>query len=389
MKTQAATRQAQVGLIEPVGGHSGMDYYDFGLAAGLAAAGWGVTLYTCDETVAPAQRDYAVHTFYERIYGDDPAWRRGLRYLRGTLRTLFEMRRNGARIAHFHFFHVGYLEFINVVLARLLGRRVVITAHDVDSFVAGLTVKGLTARTYRLAYHVIAHSRVGKRELQQSLGLADAKVTYVPIGNYLHAIGAPLTRAAARRQLALPETGPIVLFLGQIKAVKGVDLLLNAFPAVLRAHPDATLVIAGRVWKDDIGTYEKLATDLGLGDRCLMRIGFVPDADMPAYHHAADLIVLPYRRIYQSASLYMAMAYGTPILASDIEGMQELVTNGDNGFLFESGNADALARCMINLLDAPERAQAAAQRAIERMRSEYSWDQIGARTLAAYRAALD
>jgi len=78
----------QIAVIEPVGGHGGMDYYDFGLCDGLGRAGADVALYTCDETAQPASDHFVCHRPFEDIFGIDPAWVRGVRYLSGVVKSL-------------------------------------------------------------------------------------------------------------------------------------------------------------------------------------------------------------------------------------------------------------------------------------------------------------
>ena len=122
-----------VAVIEPVGGHGGMNYYDFGLCRGLVAAGVTPTLYTCDATEVVPGLPFEVKAVYHRIFGRDPAWQRGLRYVSGSLQALIGARIASTRLAHFHVFQVSILELFNVVLAKLLLMRVVITAHDVEA----------------------------------------------------------------------------------------------------------------------------------------------------------------------------------------------------------------------------------------------------------------
>jgi D-inositol-3-phosphate glycosyltransferase len=178
----------KVAVVEPVGGHGGMDYYDFALSEALARAGADVTLYTCDETVEnPAP--YNIRFTYRGIYGDAPAWWRGIRYVRGSLRALIGARLSGAQIAHFHFFHHLPFEPFNVLLAKILGLRVVATAHDVQSFAEHVSIPGIMRWAYRMSDSIIAQSKVSKRELTTILGVPEAKIAVIPHGNYLGTIG--------------------------------------------------------------------------------------------------------------------------------------------------------------------------------------------------------
>jgi D-inositol-3-phosphate glycosyltransferase len=379
----------RVAVVEPVGGHGGMDAYDFGLCGGLAGAGVEVTLYTCDETsTSKASAAFSVNLPYRRIYGKGATWLRGLRYVSGSIRALADARLHRARIAHFHFFHVGPLELFNVMMARLLGLKVVITAHDVQSFVENLSVPWMVERAYQAADRVIAQSRVSAAELMAILEGSDNKMDVIPHGNYLHVIRDVPSREEARARVGLPAEGRVLLFFGQIKEVKGLDVLLRAMPRVVRAYPDATLLIAGKEWKDDFGRYERMMEDLGIGGSCVSHIRYIPDTEVPFYYAAADLVVLPYRRIYQSGVLLMAMSYAKATVVSDLAGMTEVVTNGVEGYLFPTGDAKALADKLVNALSDPEEVRLVGQRAHSRAKEHHNWAEIGRATADSYRMTL-
>lgn len=365
-----------------------MDYYDFGLCDGLARAGARVTLYTCDETSDRSASGWEVKLPYRGIYGSAPAWLRGLRYLRGSVRALLGAKLSRSPIVHLHLFHVGPLELFNVLLARLLGLRVVVTAHDVQSFVERLSVPWMVRAAYRFSHRVIAHSGIGKRELEMVLGVPEGKVDTIPHGSYLGLVGEMPARGEARARLGLSDEGPVLLFFGQIKEVKGLDVLLKAMPRLLREHPGATLLIAGKVWKDDLGRYEGLVTALGISENCVFHTRYIPDAEVATYYAAADAVVLPYRRIYQSGVLLMAMSYGKPVVVSDIEGMTEVVTDGENGYAFPAGDAGALAGKLAAVLSDPDGTREAGRRAVSCMREHHDWGMIGRTTAELYRSAL-
>jgi D-inositol-3-phosphate glycosyltransferase len=378
-----------VAVIEPVGGHGGMDYYDFGLCEGLSEAGVKVALYTCDETPSKTATGYEVLLPYRKIYGEDPAWRRGVRYIRGSIRALWSAKLRGVRIAHLHFFHVGPLELFNVLGAKLLGFRVVVTAHDVQSFVERLAVPWMVEKAYRLSDRVIAQSEISKRELMTVLRVPEAKIALIPHGNYIRLIDAMPPREEARARLGLPAEAKVLLFFGQIKEVKGLDILLQAMPRLIRKHPNTILLVAGKVWKDDFQRYQEQIDALGISDNCEMHIRFIPDPEVADYYAAADVVVLPYRRIYQSGVLLMAMSYGKPVMVSDIEGMTEVVADGTNGYVFPAGDAEALADRLAEVLSNPEGLRLVGEKALAHMQEHRDWNEIGRMTAACYRALLE
>ena len=377
-----------VSIIEPVGGHGGMDYYDMGLCLGLTKAGMPVTLYTCDESSFLPDAPFRVKQTYRRIFGNAPLWLRGSRYFLGTIRTFVDGLLSRSRIYHFHFFHVGPLEMMNILLAKVLRRKVVITAHDVESFVSKLSVPVFVRLAYGMADQIIAHNRVSKEELMAAIGIPGERITIIPHGNYFHAIDRIPGQSDARQRLGLPQDAKILLFFGHIKEVKGLDLLLRALPGVLKAHPNVLLLIAGKTWKIDFSLYQEMISELGIGDHCLIHGGFIPPEEAPFYFSAADLVVLPYRRIYQSGVLLMALSYGKAVLASDLEGMKEVITDGETGHLFSSGDADALKNRLIEVLADPAGLRLVAERSQGRIREDHDWGIIGRKTADCYRALL-
>jgi D-inositol-3-phosphate glycosyltransferase len=378
----------KVAIVESVGGHGGMDYYDFGLCEGLSKTGTQVTLYTCDETRHGGVTSCEMRLPYRRIYGDDSAWLRGVRYLRGSIQALLSAKLGRARIAHFHFFHVGPLELFNVLLAKLLGLRVVVTAHDVQSFIERLSVPWMLKMAYRISDKVIAQSKVSEGELRKVLQIPEAKITVIPHGNYLPFIGKVPAREEARAWVGLSNQARVLLFFGHIKRVKGLDILLAAMPRLVQEHPNIMLLVAGKVWKDDLQRYQRQVEVQGVSSHCTFHTRFIPDSEVAYYYAAADVIVLPYRRIYQSGVLLMAMSYGKPVVVSDIEGMTEVVTDGENGYVFPAGDAEALADKLIEATSNPEKSRRVGTRALSHMQEHHDWNTIGQMTAAAYRSVM-
>ena len=381
-----ATAPCCVAIIEPVGGHGGMNYYDFGLCQGLVSADVTPTLYTCDETDVTPGLPFTVALVYRRIFGADPAWRRGLRYLGGSVRALIGARRGGIRLAHFHVFQVGVLELFNVLLARLLLIRVVITAHDVESFRGEWS--SIKSAVYSLADAVIAHNRVSQRELVRVLGIPEQKIHVIPHGNYLGHVGAVPPADVARAKLSIPRDATVLLFFGQIKEVKGLDLLLEAVASIKAEVPELLVLIAGKMWGQDFAHYQVQIDRLGLRGHCVAHVRYIADDEVAAYYAAADLVVLPYRRIYQSGVILMAMSYGKPVLAADLDGMTEVIDDGVTGYLFRTGDSADLAQRLQAALADPATMQRVAAKGLKLMRTGYSWEHIGRLTGSCYRMAL-
>jgi glycosyltransferase involved in cell wall biosynthesis len=378
-----------VALIEPVGSHGGMDYYDSGLCAGLSANSVSCIWYTCDISQQRGERPVFMVRSFERIWGKDAAWKRGLRYVAGLFRSLKDAHSRRANIAHFHFFHVGPLEVLSVILARLFALRVVVTVHDVEAFKSGGKSRMLQQMAYGLCSRLVVHNKVSHDELIARCSVREDMVRVVPHGSYLGLIPDAMERHLAREKLGFPQDERIVLFFGQIKEVKGLDLLIKAFSQAKGRMGPTRLVIAGKVWKDDFARYQDLIDSYALADVTSLHIRYIPDDEIAAYYGAADIVVLPYRKIYQSGVLLMAMSYGISVLASDLPGMREVISDGENGFLFRTGDVGDLAERLIAVLADAQGRERAIKRAQDDMSLRFSWDTIGAQLADVYRGTLE
>jgi glycosyltransferase involved in cell wall biosynthesis len=183
-------------------------------------------------------------------------------------------------------------------------------------------------------------------------------------------IGELPERAEARKRLGLPADKRVALFLGLIRAYKGVDLLIEAISRQ-SADSDWLLLVAGEPWGDLGPAIEQQVRDLGVEDRVSQRLGWLPETEVPTVLAAADLVVLPYRSGSQSAVAPLALAAGLPVLSTRVGGLSEVVQDGANGLLVEPGSVEALARVFEELDDT--RLAELAEGALA-SRSRLSWD---------------
>lgn len=377
-------RSPKVAIVEPVGGHGGMNYYDFGLANGVIDAGGDCSLYTSIETKVPIGLGFKCYRTFVGIYGKESRLVRGGRFVKCLLISLINARKNGSEIAHYHFFHAGVMELLCVLISKALGLRVIVTVHDVESFSGGGSSR-LSRTIFSLADRLIAHNRVSFNELRDRVRVDSSKIEIIPHGNYLEFLDTTICLDNARLKLGIDPGKKMLLFFGQIKAVKGLDVLLEAMAELVKTHSDIELVIAGKVWKDDFGLYEKLIQRLDLSRWISLRIRYISDDEAQLYYVAADVVVLPYRKIYQSGVLLMAMSYRKPVVVSDLPGMLEVVEDGITGFVFEAGSVKSLVDTLNYALGDPVRLRSVGEAGFELMKDRYSWSLVGEKTARLYR----
>lgn len=377
-----------VAIIEPVGGHGGMDYYDYGLAQGLVNAECEVSLYTSDETKHPSDNKYGYFPFFKKIYCSTYSIIKGLRYIIGIVRSISHATLNHKRILHYHFFHIGTIEVVNLTFSKMCLRRTVVTVHDVESFGKQFGAEFVYPIINYLIDAIIVHNKESYNSLLATWCISKDKVHIIPHGNYLHAIQALPAQGNARKALNISRDAKVILFFGQIKDVKGLALLLEAMPDVLKVYPDALLLIAGRPWKSDYSIYLNLMKKLGIKQSCISHIRYIPDEDVPLYYSASDMVTLPYRRIYQSGVVLMAMSYGKAVLVSDLPGMTEIVTDNETGFIFRDGDIEHLAEKICFILANDDIRNQVANNGHDYVKACHDWNLIGKKTIELYKQVL-
>lgn len=201
-----------------------------------------------------------------------------------------------------------------------------------------------------------------------------------------HAFFAPGDRAQARRALRLPAGVPVVLFVGRIQPLKGLDVAVRALAAVRRAHPDALLVAvggpSGPSGPAEVSRIRRLVADLGLTDA----VRFVdpqPHELLSTFYRAADVCVVPSRSESFGLVALEAAACGIPVVASAVGGLQTLVDDGETGFLVDSRDPDEWASPIVRVLGDPALAATLAVAAAARAR-RYTWSIAAGRLRRLY-----
>jgi glycosyltransferase involved in cell wall biosynthesis len=154
--------------------------------------------------------------------------------------------------------------------------------------------------------------------------------------------------AAFRLKVGLAPNRRAILFSGRLIAIKGVDLLIDAFTQIADRRPDWDLVIVGA------GPSEQELRQR-VPERLRERVrwsGFMEPAELVAAYHAAELVVVPSRFEPWAVVVQEALAAGRPVIASDIVGAaQELVSEGRNGRIFPSNDLAALTTVILDVSD--------------------------------------
>ncbi|HEX5368356.1 MAG TPA: glycosyltransferase family 4 protein [Dehalococcoidia bacterium] len=173
-----------------------------------------------------------------------------------------------------------------------------------------------------------------------------------------------------------------ILFVGRLEKRKGLRYLLRAYVRVKAARPDTRLVVVGGGSSRQRRAYERWCDEAGLRD--VVFAGYVSDADLPRYHHSAQVFCAPNTgNESQGIILLEAMAAGLPVVATNISGFAGVITHAADGMLVRPKDSDALAASLIELAGDADRRNEISQHARERAQ-HYSWDRVSQRVLSYY-----
>ena len=347
--------------------------YDHALSAALARAGAYVRLVTSRFAYddVPAASGYERRElFYRLVRGAAGSQLRRVTKLAEHVPDMLHYRTvaRDADVVHFQWLDFQWLD------DRLLpDRPVVLTAHDLLPREPRPGQARAQRRLYDRVAALITHSEYGRAQLVEALGLDPGKVHVVHHGAFEH-----LTEIAAE---PLPEPlssahDAVVLFFGLLRPYKGLEVLLEAWQGI----PRGELWIVGRPRMPLAPLQARAPTSVRFVPR------FISDSELVTLFRRADLLVLPYsrtERFDQSGVLATALAFGKPIVLTDVGSFGEVATTGA-ALLVPPDDPIALRDAIAGLLADPSALERLAAAAAAAARGPYSWDGAAVKTLKIY-----
>jgi glycosyltransferase involved in cell wall biosynthesis len=228
--------------------------------------------------------------------------------------------------------------------------------------------RAFTRYAFAPADGFIVQSAAVERDLLSLL--PNARYALVPHPVY-HGFGNAVPQSEARKHLGI-STPHVLLFFGYIRRYKGLAVLLDAM-ARLRHRADIHLVVVGEFYEDE-APYRQQIHALGLEHSVTVRSDYVPNDEVKQYFSAADAVVLPYTSATQSGIAQIAFNFDTPVIATTVGGLTEIIREGETGVLVPPRDPVALAAGIERFFAFPEptllRARVRAEKA------QYSWEHL-------------
>ena len=267
-------------------------------------------------------------------------------------------------------------------LFKLRRKPVVFTVHNAVSHDKSQLFTLVSRWLFKLGDHFIVHTQRNARQMQSLYGVPAENISIIPHGRLDFQVNADADRQTVRRELGFGPNDKVILVFGAIRPYKGVVTAIKAIAAARQSVPEIKLLIAGKLW-EDWAPYEELIARLGLEETVRSHLHYIPAADVHRFFGAADLALLPYRNFdSQSGVGSSALAFGTPMVVSDVGGLPDLVP--DRCCVVPPGDPNALAAAVTALLTTPALLAEMAAGMID-LRERFSWSRIAVKTMDVYR----
>ena len=370
----------KVAIIEPVGGYGGMHFYDMGLSFGLLPLVDSVYLFSSNISPVVGKENLFIYNLFDIVWKTKNKFLLFIKYVYSYFKSVIIAYRNNCNIIHLHQFHFSFLLVLNVVIAKLFFNKIIMTIHDIESFEKQKLGKfnAIEKITYSMICKFIVHNQYSFEKLKGKL--ISTKINIIEHGNYI-----PFIKRISRKE---NNECFNILFFGQIKKVKGLDILLTGLARLKLENSNFLLTIAGRPWRDNLSFYDDIVEKNNLTKNVKFDLNYIPDDKVYEYFDKADLVILPYKRIYQSGVLLLAMSYGRAVLASDLTPFSEIIVDGINGYLFHSEDALSLANKLILITQNRSKLKVIESNAYNFVIENFDWFKIGEKTFKTYQELL-
>jgi glycosyltransferase involved in cell wall biosynthesis len=287
-----------------------------------------------------------IETYHGLDWNSPPSWAGAYRFLKQQKTDVIVMQWWTSSVAHMQLF----LAITNTLKIK---SKLILEMHEiVDPLEESILPIRLYSRIMgRLLMSrvdaFVVHSNSVKHQVARIYHLSDSSIFVIPFGLY-DAYYRHIDKQEAIDKLGIKERF-VILYFGLIRKYKGVPYLVEAFnklPQDIAQH--SRLVIAGEDWGDETSLGDMI-NSAPYKERISYKPQFIPDDMIPRYFSAADVVVLPYLRTAGSAVANIAMAYGKPIITSDLETMRECLADYKGARFAPVGDSATIAERLLEI----------------------------------------
>ena len=360
--------------------------YSLSLCSGLYSQGINVQLVVPENRVIERNKDLVVHKWMPSKERGNSKFLKLVKFFKYLYKILLISIVKRNVVLHYQFFRFRF-EPLFLILLRILNTRIVLTAHNVLPHVKNKFDYTLKYLAYKASKKIIVHSSFIKNKLLGSFNISENKIKIIPHGNFNTYLPSKLPlKKDSRKLFNLPETDDVLLFFGYIREYKGLDLLLDALSIVRsKAGSIPKLIIAGNPHSEELKEkYLERIKELELNSNVIFHHYFIPSEKISYYFTAADVVVLPYKKIDHSGIIHLAYSFEKPVIATRVGDFSETIQNKKTGFLLNENDAENLAQVIIEVFKDKDKLALMGKAGNHLNNTEYSWNNIAQLTIREY-----
>jgi len=372
-------------------------HYALGLLSGLVSKGISIE-FIGNDAMEGAEVSRSKNVIYYNLRGEQssnaPLKRKIIRVLKYYTKLIWYAARTDSK--YFHILWLNKFTYFDRTMMnvyyKILGKKLLFTAHDIDfrklvgkdSAINRLTLRFM----YHIVDHIIVHTEKMKEELIKGFNIKENKISVVPFGINEVIPNTDLKIEEAKKKLNLKNGEKVVLFFGNIAPYKGLDQLIKSL--VYLKDKKIKLVIAGRIKHECQDYWENVKTlvrEHDFNDYITQRIEYIPENEAEIFFKSADVLILPYKHIFQSGVIFTAYHFGLPVIATDVGSLKDDIIEGETGFVCKPDDPEDLARKIAIYFESDlfRNLDRKREEIIQYAKERYSWEKAGDKTYEVYK----
>jgi glycosyltransferase involved in cell wall biosynthesis len=285
--------------------------------------------------------------------------------------------------------------FLNIFY-KICGKKIVFTAHNIDqkerdgknTLINRMSLKFL----YLIVDHIFVHTEKMKLQLIDSFHVRGDKITVIPYGINNMVPDTKMSKNQARNELSLKVNEKVLLSFGAIAPYKGLEYLILSLVDLTKKYINIKLIIAGSIKNKNCVSYwegiQKIIKEHKLEKHIIENIQFIQDEMIEVYFKAADVLIIPYKNIFQSGVIFLSYNFGLPVIVTDVGSFKETIVEGKTGFICRPEDEKDLARTIEKYFDSDlyKNIEETRNNIIQYSNEKSSWEKVGEITLTVYKS---
>jgi len=292
----------------------------------------------------------------QRDYSNDSFKIDGTRYLIHTanpwnwMRTAKKINTMKPKMVIIQWWHPYFAPCYYMLCKCLKHTKILFVCHNVFPHERFPMDRMLTKAVLRQGNCYIVQSKMDAEDLQTIIKNPLYRQTVHPTYNAFKIEN--MSKAEARGKLNISTDEKVLLFFGFVREYKGLKYLIQAMPLMINHITDMKLFIVGDFSNEESKKqYETMITQTGCKEHIVIYDGYIPDKEVEKFFAASDLVVLPYISATQSGIAQIAYGFEKPVVATNVGGLPDVVTDRKTGYIVEAENADAIADAVVDFFE--------------------------------------